>query len=118
MGTAKRKTELLPGTLDMLVLKTLEPMALHGYAIARRIHQVTDEVLLVEEGSLYPALHRMEARGWIRARWGTSENNRRAKFYELTRDGRRQLRREVDAWQRLHEAVLRVLGARPSGAAG
>lgn len=105
------KTALLQGTLDMLVLRALLPGAAHGYDIARRIQATSDDVLSVEEGSLYPALHRMERRGWIAAEWGKSDSNRRAKFYKLTRSGRAQLKREVDAWQALVHSITRVLTA-------
>jgi PadR family transcriptional regulator PadR len=102
-------SDLLQGTLDMLVLKTLALGPLHGYAIARRIQQMSDDVLRVEEGSLYPALYRMEERGWIAAAWGTSENNRRAKYYRLTRSGRRELQAAGENWAKLALAVSRVM---------
>ncbi len=108
---ATNKSELLQGTLDLLILKTLTAGAMHGYAIAQRIQQRSDDVLVVEEGSLYPALYRMEEKGWIRAAWGKSENNRRAKFYELTRTGRKQLEEETALWERLHRAITLVLQA-------
>ena len=101
--------ELLQGTLDVLILKTLSWGARHGYAIARWIRDTTGDVLRIEEGALYPALHRMEKRGWIEAEWGVSENNRRAKFYQLTTKGRQQLRAEATSWSRYSEAVARVL---------
>ncbi len=101
--------ELMQGTLDLLVLKTLAWGPTHGYGVARQIRERSREVILVEEGALYPALHRMERRGWIQAEWGLSENNRRAKFYELTSAGREQLRRELTTWTRYTEAVARVL---------
>ncbi|HEU4630624.1 MAG TPA: PadR family transcriptional regulator [Gemmatimonadaceae bacterium] len=101
--------ELLQGTLDVLVLKTLSWGPRHGYAIARWIRDTTDDVLRIEEGALYPALHRMEKRGWIEAEWGLSENNRRAKYYQLTAQGRRMLRSEATAWSRYSEAVAKVL---------
>jgi transcriptional regulator len=101
----------LHGTLDMLVLKVLQAGAQHGYGIAVRLQQLSSEVLQVEEGSLYPALYRMEQRGWIASSWGTSENNRRARFYQLTRAGRRQLDAETESWRRLTGAVARVLEA-------
>ena len=107
---------MLQGTLDMLILKTLTLGPMHGYAIVRRIHQVTEDVLQIEEGSLYPALHRMQRRGWIEAEWGTSENNRRAKYYRLTSVGRRQLQTEVSIWERLSRATEKVLGLEPDGA--
>ena len=102
-------SDLLQGTLDMLVLKTLALGPLHGYAIARRIQQVSGDVLRVEEGSLYPALYRMEERGWIAASWGTSENNRRAKYYRLTRPGRRELQAAGENWAKLAVAVSKVM---------
>ena len=105
------KTELLQGTLDLLILKTLAVAPLHGYSIARRIQQRSDDALVVEEGSLYPALYRMEEKGWIRAAWGRSENNRRAKFYELTHAGRKQLEEEMALWERVHRAITLVLQA-------
>ncbi len=108
---AARTLDLLQGTLDLLILKTLSWGPAHGYAIARWIEQLTADVLMVGEGSLYPALHRLEERGWVRAEWRLSENNRRAKFYTLTADGRRQLRAEADAWGRFVAAVGEVLRA-------
>ena len=105
------KTELLQGTLDLLILKTLAAGPLHGYAIVQRIQQRSDDVLVVEEGSLYPCLYRMEEKGWIKGQWGRSENNRRAKFYELTRAGRRQLEEETALWERVHRAITLVLQA-------
>ena len=103
------KAELLQGTLDLLILKTLRAGPMHGYAVAQRIQQCSDDVLVVEEGSLYPALYRMEERGWISAEWGKSENNRRAKFYSLTRTGRKQLEQEVAIWERVRRAITLVL---------
>src|SRR5438876_9402326 len=103
------KTELLQGTLDLLILRTLAAGPMHGYAIAGRIQQRSDDVLAVEEGSLYPALYRMEEKGWIAAAWGKSENNRRAKFYSLTRAGRKQLEEETALWERIHRAITLVL---------
>ena len=102
------KSELLQGTLDLLILKTLTAGPLHGYAVAQRI-QRSDDVLVVEEGSLYPALYRMEEKGWIAAQWGRSENNRRAKFYSLTRAGRKQLVEETALWERVCRAITLVL---------
>jgi transcriptional regulator len=102
-------TDLLQGTLDMLILKTLALGPLHGYAIARRIQQISGDVLRVEEGSLYPALYRMEERGWIAASWGLSENNRRAKYYRLTRAGRRELESASENWAKLAVAVSKVM---------
>ena len=103
------KTELLQGTLDMLILKTLARESMHGWAIAQRIHELSDDVLTVEEGSLYPALYRMEERGWIDSEWGQSENNRRAKYYKLTRAGRKQLETETAGWERMVLAIKRVM---------
>ena len=101
--------DLLQGTLELLVLKTLTLGPQHGYAIVQQIHDTTDDVLRIEEGSLYPALHRMEARGWIASEWSVSQNNRRAKFYRLTRAGHKQLREKHSNWLRLTEATQRVL---------
>lgn len=103
------KTDLLQGTLDLLILKTLAPGPLHGYGVSLRIQQMSREALQVRQGSLYPALHRLERRGWIAAEWGDSENNRRAKFYRLTRAGRKQLEVEEDNWERLAVAIGQVL---------
>jgi PadR family transcriptional regulator len=105
------KMDLLQGTLDVLILKALSWGPLHGYAVVRWIGQRTEDALRIEEGALYPALHRMEQRGWIEAEWGVSENNRRAKFYRLTDEGRRQLHSEAVSWQRYAEAVGKVLHA-------
>ena len=105
------RTDLLQGTLDLLILKTLDTGPRHGWGISQRIQQLSQDVLRVNQGSLYPALHRLEQEGWIRAEWGASENNRRAKFYELTRTGRRQLAEETAQWQRLSAAIARVLTA-------
>jgi PadR family transcriptional regulator, regulatory protein PadR len=102
-------TKLLQGTLDMLVLKALSLGPLHGYGIGQRIRQISDEVLRVEEGSLYPALYRIEQKGWITSEWGTSESNLRAKFYKLTRAGRKQLEVEEANWERLAGAVFKVM---------
>ena len=101
--------DLPQGTLDLLILKTVALGPQHGWAISERIQQISSSVLQVQQGSLYPALHRLERRGWIKARWGASENNRRAKFYELTRAGRKQLENEADAWRKLAAAVGQVL---------
>jgi transcriptional regulator len=106
-----RSVEVLRGTLDLLILKSVSWGPTHGYAVARWIEQATDDVLRIEEGSLYPALHRMEARDWIVAEWGVSENNRRAKFYKLTPNGRKQLRAQSSTWARFADAVGLVLGA-------
>ena len=108
MGDAK-KDALLQGTLDMLILKTLSRGAMHGYEVAQFIQASSDEVLRVEEGALYPALHRLELRGWLRAEWGTSDNNRRAKYYRLTAIGRRELESEAAYWVRVASAVSRVM---------
>jgi transcriptional regulator len=101
--------DLPQGTLDLLILKTLGLSPLHGWAISERIQQISNEVLQVQQGSLYPALHRLERRGWIKARWGTSENNRRAKYYELTRAGRNQLETQQDSWRKLTTAIAHIL---------
>jgi transcriptional regulator len=105
----KAKAGLLQGTLDMLILKTLESGASHGWGISLRIQEISDEVLQVNQGSLYPALHRLEQQGWIEAEWGTSENNRRAKYYALTGSGETQLAEEEENWERLSGAVARVM---------
>jgi len=105
------EASLLQGTLDMLILKTLTRGAMHGYAVTEFIQQTSDEVLRVEEGALYPALHRLELRGWLASEWGLSENNRRAKYYRLTAAGRKQLAAESEKWQRLSGAVMRVMEA-------
>ena len=111
MGSAKQRSEgeLVQGTLDMLVLKTLTRGAMHGYAIAQSIQLISDDVLRVEEGSLYPALHRLELDGMLDSEWGQSENNRRAKYYRLTARGRKQLQAEASNWQRLTHAIARVM---------
>jgi PadR family transcriptional regulator PadR len=101
--------DLLQGTLDVLILKTLAPGPMHGWGIAQRIQQVSQDVLRVNQGSLYPALHRLESEGWIAAEWGASENNRKAKYYRLTRTGQRQLETETENWRRLAAAVGRIL---------
>ena len=106
---SKIQLDLLRGTLDMLVLKAVEQKTMHGYDIARVIEVATDDVLRVEEGSLYPALHRMERRGWIAASWGRSDNNRRAKFYDLTDAGRDQLGVESAQWTRYTDAVAAMM---------
>ena len=103
------KQELLKGTLDMLILQALTQGAMHGYGVARWIEEQTEGTLVIEEGSLYPALHRLERRGWIKARWGASKNNRRAKYYELTKTGRKQLEAELSAWRTLTAAVGQIL---------
>lgn len=110
MGESRDKTgELMQGTLDMLVLKALAAGPKHGYTVANWIKRASDEVLAVEEGALYPALHRLELRGLLQAEWGTSENNRRAKYYELTAAGRKALAAEAETWRRLSGAVARVM---------
>jgi len=109
MGEAPKEGDLLPGTLDMLILKAVTRGAMHGYGIAQFIQQASREVLRVEEGALYPALHRLEVRGLLKAEWGTSENNRRAKFYTLTAVGRRELDSETAYWTRVAAAVTRVM---------
>ncbi len=103
------RLDLPQGTLDLLILKALSLEPMHGWAISERIHQVSRETLQIPQGSLYPALHRLERRGWISASWGASENNRRAKYYELTRAGRKQLDAEAEDWKRLTTAVALVL---------
>jgi len=102
------KADLLQGTLDMLILKALSLGALHGYGIIQRIRQISDEMLNVEQGSLYPALYRIEQRGWITSKWEINETNRKAKFYTLTRTGRRQLQIEEESWDRLALAIAKV----------
>jgi transcriptional regulator len=103
------KDEMFHGTLDMLVLKTLSRGKMHGYEIANSIQQTSDDALRVEEGSLYPSLYRMERRGWIKSEWGLSENNRKARYYRLTRMGQKQLESEKDSWARLTEAISKVM---------
>jgi PadR family transcriptional regulator, regulatory protein PadR len=103
------KLDLPQGTLDLLILKALSLGPMHGWAISERIHDVSRETLQIPQGSLYPALHRLERRGWIRAEWGASDNNRKAKYYELTKVGRKQLATETDDWARLTAAVALVL---------
>jgi PadR family transcriptional regulator PadR len=104
-----QNVDLPQGTLDLLILRTLSLGPQHGWAISERIQQISSEVLCVQQGSLYPALHRLERRGWIKARWGTSENNRKAKFYELTKPGMRQLEIETNEWKKLTAAVSQIL---------
>ena len=105
----RQKTDLLQGTLDLLILKTLQPGPTHGWDISQRIRQVSRETLAVNQGSLYPALHRLETRGWIASEWGASDNNRRAKFYRLTAAGRRQLAAETENWERFSQAIGLIL---------
>jgi PadR family transcriptional regulator PadR len=106
--------DLLQGTLGILILKTLLPGSAHGFGIARWIEETTSDVLTIEEGSLYPALRRLEDRGWVTSEWGLSENNRRARFYSITAAGRKHLRNEASVWLRYSQAVARVLRAEPS----
>ena len=105
------RIDLPQGTLDLLILRTLSLGPQHGWAVSERVQQVSGDVLRIQQGSLYPALHRLERRGWIKAKWGASENNRRAKFYELTRTGQKQLATEQDSWEKLTAAVAQVLRA-------
>jgi PadR family transcriptional regulator, regulatory protein PadR len=105
----KTKSDLLQGTLDMLILKTLALEPMHGWGISQRIQQISQDVLCINQGSLYPALYRLEQQGWITSEWGSSENNRQAKFYSLTRAGRKQLAEETENWERLSAAVAKVL---------
>ena len=109
---ANEKSDLLQGTLDMLILKALQLEPMHGFGISVRIRQISADVLRVEQGSLYPALYRLEEQGWIKADWGVSENNRRARFYEITKLGRKQLEQETANWARLSLAINQVLGAK------
>ena len=110
MSSEAERLEVLQGTLDLLVLRTLDSLGpLHGYGIARRIEQVSGNVLALNQGTVYPALLRLEQQGWISTEWGMSENNRRARYYQLTRAGRRQLAIEVDRWQRISAAVNQVV---------
>ncbi len=108
---APPRGEVLQGTLDLIVLQTLEVMGpLHGYGIAQRVRQVSDDLLKLNQGTLYPALLRLEQRGWIASKWGASENNRKAKYYSLTRAGQKQLLRETESWERMTELMARLLG--------
>jgi len=109
--TPSEKTDLLQGTLDMLILKVVALGPIHGYGISQRIRQISNDVLSVQQGSLYPALHRLEKRGWLTADWGESENGRQAKFYRLSAKGRRQLTMEEETWRRLAQAIQLVLSA-------
>jgi len=106
---AARPPDLLPGTLDLLILRTLQQDALHGWAVSERIQQISEDVLQINQGSLYPALHRLEHRGWIEAEWKVSELGRRAKYYRLTTSGRKQLAIEAGEWDRMQSAINRVL---------
>jgi PadR family transcriptional regulator len=105
------KTDLLQGTLDLLILKTLATGPQHGWRIGQRIQQVSEDVLRVNQGSLYPALHRLEDQGWIESEWGWSDTSREVKFYRLTKSGQRQLQRETESWERITAAVARILHA-------
>ena len=104
-----QRIDLPQGTLDLLILRTLSLGPQHGWAISERVQQVSSDVLRIQQGSLYPALHRLERRGWIKAKWGTSDNNRRAKYYELTRSGQKQLEAETESWKKLTAAVAQIL---------
>jgi PadR family transcriptional regulator, regulatory protein PadR len=107
---AQPRSEVLQGTLDLIVLKTLESMGpMHGFGLARRIEQVSQDLLSMNQGTLYPALLRLEQRGWIRSKWGTSENNRKARFYSLTRTGHKQLEEETENWERMATLISRLL---------
>jgi len=106
---SKQKSDLLQGTLDMLILKTLSTGSMHGWGISQRIQQISEGVLNINQGSLYPALYRLEGQGWISSEWGSSENNRQAKYYSLTRTGRKQLAEETENWARLSSAVNQIL---------
>jgi PadR family transcriptional regulator PadR len=109
MGAPKQASEILPGTLDLLILRALVPGSMHGYGIASRLKQVSEDVLQVGESSLYPALQRLLLNGWVKAEWGTSENNRRARYYSLTTAGKKQLASEREAFTRIVEAIEKVL---------
>jgi len=114
INMTQHRSDVLQGTLDLMVLKTLDTLGpQHGYGIAQRLQQISNDVLQLNQGTLYPALLRLEQRGWISSKWGTSENNRRARFYSLTRAGRRQLQREEADWHRMAEIITRLLGSRP-----
>ncbi len=106
---SRSRPDILQGTLDLLILKTLSLEPMHGWGISQRIQQISKDEILVNQGSLYPSLHRLQHRGWITSEWGASENNRRARFYRLTRGGRRQLEDETEKWDRLSTAITRVL---------
>jgi PadR family transcriptional regulator, regulatory protein PadR len=106
---ASKRIDLPQGTLDLLILRTLAAGAQHGWAVSERVQQMSSDVLRIQQGSLYPALHRLERRGWIKAKWGTSDNNRRAKYYELTKSGTKQLEQETESWRKLTVAVAQVL---------
>ena len=104
-------SEVLKGTLDLMILKALSGEAMHGFGLTRWIRRTSDEVLQVEDGALYPALHRLERKGWIQSEWGVTENNRRARYYELTGHGRRQLERELESWSRFSAAIGKIVVA-------
>jgi len=106
---ANDRKDLMQGTLELLILKTLARESMHGYGIVQRIHEAAEDLVKVEDGSLYPALYRMEERGWINSEWGVSENNRRAKFYKLTKAGQKQLASERANWERISRAVTKIL---------
>src|SRR5215831_5508768 len=108
-GSVSKPTDLVQGTVDLLILKTVHLTPMHGWAIAQRIKQVSNEVLILNQNALYPALHRLEEQGWLQAEWGDSENNRRAKYYSLTRAGRKRLEQELTQWRRLSSAIERVV---------
>ena len=116
MPSRNARATLLQGSLDMLVLRTLLTGPHHGYAIAQHLHRVSDALLQVEEGSLYPALHRLERQGWVASDWGRSEANRRARYYRLTAKGRKHLQAEMEAWSRMSQAIDRVLNYQPAEA--
>src|SRR6266513_5987563 len=111
-----READLLPGTLDLLILKAVSLGPLHGYAVLSRIRQISGQTLVIQQGALYPALFRLVRQGLLKTEWGKSDNNRRAKFYELTSKGRKRLREEIDGWNRLAAAIASALGARPQEA--
>jgi PadR family transcriptional regulator, regulatory protein PadR len=106
---AADRVELPQGTLDLIILRTLSSGPQHGWAISERVQQVSSDILQIQQGSLYPALHRLERRGWIKAKWGVSDNNRRAKYYELTKSGQEQLKHETASWHKLTAAVAQIL---------
>jgi PadR family transcriptional regulator PadR len=108
---ANERTDLMQGTLELLILNTLARESMHGYGIVQRIHEAAEDLLKIEDGSLYPALYRMEERGWIKSEWGVSDNNRRARFYKLTRKGQKQLEAERANWNRVSQAVSKILQA-------
>ena len=117
-GKRPESNEMLKGTLDMMVLRTLTAGDAHGHTIAKVIERTSEEVLEVEQGSLYPALHRLENRGWVSSYWGISENNRKAKFYKLTASGRKQLTLETSRWRQMARAIALVMGERPAHGGG